>query len=347
VSAAGGAPGVGSALGQAFGMVRRAGGAILGAYLLNLALSAILAATVYGAVQASLGSSLAGARMRAGWDQRWYESFAVQAQGAAATFRPSISGPGGVLDALDAFGDGFAALRAHGPASGVLVVMAAYLAAWSFLSAAFLGTFASRPAAAGFLQRGAVWFPRLLPITLVGLAFYAIVLGPVRGAIDGGLASALHDVSDARLHLAWTAAAYGLLWLVVALGNLVLDYAKAFRVRQEETRARWALARALRGAAGLVLRRPVAIVGLYAATALCGLAALVLYAALAPGAEGGSWAVIASSALLGQLFVLSRIALRGLFLAGATVMASAAATGAGAGSAAAATSADVPKALSA
>jgi len=315
-------PGPVSALGRALRKVSRAAPYLLGAYALNLALAAILGAIVFDAVQTSLGSSLAGARMRAGWDQRWYEAFAVQTQGVASTFRPSISGPGGVLDALDSFGDGFASLRGRGLGNGVLGLMAGYMIAWAFLSAALLGTFAERPAGAGFLARGGRWFPRLLPITIGGLVFYALVLGPLRLWLDATLEDALHEVIDERVRLAWLVVEYAGLWLLVAFGNLVLDYAKIFRVLAADDGARLPSVRALGTAGRLLARRPFAIIGLYALTALCGLAAVLAYVAVAPGAAGGgSWPAIAAVLLLGQLFVLSRIVLRALFLAGEVVMA--------------------------
>jgi hypothetical protein len=322
--------GAGGALARGFTLVRRSARHVLLAYALNLVLAALLGAVVFDAVRTSLGSSLAGARLRQGWDARWYDSYSVQAQGVAATFRPGVAGPGGLFDGLDAFFDGFAGLLARGTGSGILLVGVVYLLSWSFLGAAFLGTFAERPPGAGFLDRGARWLPRVLPITVLGLAFYAVMLGPARLAVAGRLEAALHDVVDERLRLSWTLAAYAVLWTLVALGNLVLDYAKVLVVLRDERGRVLPALRALGAALRFVAGRPAATLALYALTALLGLVGMAVYVALVPIAGDASGLAVASTFLLGQILVLGRVALRALFLAGEVALASAsiAATGA-------------------
>jgi hypothetical protein len=315
-----GSPGVFRALGAAVVLVRRSLRDVLLAYALNVVLALLLGAVVFDAVRTSLGSSLAGTRMRAGWDARWYDSFSTQAQGVASTFRPAVAGPGGLFEGLDAFLDGFSSLLARGPGTGILLVAVVYLLAWSFLRAGFLGTFAESPGGAGFLARGARWFPRILPVTLLGFVFYAALLGPVRAALADRLDSALHDVSDERVRLAWTAAAYGALWTLVLLGNLVLDYAKVLLVlRDQEGRVMSAL-RAFGDATRLVVTRPRLTLGLYAVTGLLGLAGMALYAAVVPIASDASGLAVAGTFLLGQILILARIAWRALFLAGEVVV---------------------------
>lgn len=314
-------PGVRRSLAGGLVLVRGAARSVLLAYGLNLVMALLLGAVVFDAVRTSLGSSLAGQRMREGWDARWYESFAVQSQGVAATFRPAVAGPGGLLEGVDAFFDGFSTLIARGPGSGILLLALAYLLSWSFLGAAFVGTFVDRPRGAGFLARGARLFPRLLPVTLLGLVFYALLLGPVRAALADRLEHALHDVIDERVRLFWTAAAYAGLWLVVAVGNLVFDYAKVLLALREETGGWTGFLRALGAALRLVATRPAATMGLYAVTALLGLAGMALYVAVVPVAGDSTPLAIAGTFLLGQLLVLGRVALRALFLAGEAVLA--------------------------
>jgi hypothetical protein len=315
------APGLRRSLTGGLVLVRRAARGVLLAYGLNLVLAVLLGAVVFDAVKTSLGTSLAGERMRAGWDARWYESFAVQSQGVAATFRPAVAGPGGVLEGLDAFLDGFRALIGRGPGSGLLAVSLVYLLSWSFFGAAFIGSFADRPPDAGFLARGARWFARLLPLTVLGLVAYGVLLGPVRGALADRLERALHDVVDERTRLLWTAAAYAALWLGVLLVNLTLDYAKVLLVLRGETGRAAAPLRALGAAVRLIVRRPGATIGLYVVTGLIGLLALAAYVAVVPVARDASAVAIAGTFLLGQLLVLGRVALRALFLAGEVVLA--------------------------
>ena len=314
-------PGVFRALGGAFALVRRSARYVLLAYALNLVLALLLGAVVFDAVRTSLGSSLAGSRMRAGWDARWYEGFSTQAQGVASTFRPGVAGPGGLFEGLDAFLDGFSSMIARGAGTGILLVAVVYLLSWSFLGAAFLGTFAERPDGAGFLARGTRWFPRILPLTLLGFVFYAALLGPVRGALADRLEGALHEVSDERVRLLWTAAAYGALWTLILLGNLVLDYAKALLVLRDEAGRVGPPWRALGAAGRLIVTRPLTTIGLYAATGVLGLLAMAVYAAVVPIAGDASGLAVAGTFLLGQILVAGRVALRALFLAGEVVVA--------------------------
>jgi hypothetical protein len=318
-------PGVVATLGRAVASTGRALRPVLLAYALNLALALVLGAVVFEAIQTSLGTSLAGERVRAGWDAQWYDGFSAQAQGTASTFRPSVSGAGAVLDAVDGFLDGFSALLARGAGTGVVPAAVLYLLAWSFFTAGFVGTFAARPSGAGFLALGARWFPRLLPLSLLGFAFYFVLLGPVRAHLADAVEARLHDVIDERTRLVWTLAAYACLWLVVGLGNLVLDYAKVLCVLGAEDANRrrprfvFAIARAL----GLVVRHPTATIGLYAATAVGGLLLLAGYVAVVPGSGTASGAAVAGTFALGQLFVLSRVLLRATFVAGEVLTASA------------------------
>src|SRR5262249_20709060 len=115
---------------------------VAAAYALNLLLAGILGAILMGGIRDSLGSSLAGDRMRSGFDSLWYNSFSTQATGVASTFRPSVTGIGAVFDALDSFLEGFDSLFSRGVGSGVLPVAALYWIVSIFLSGGFLAMFA-------------------------------------------------------------------------------------------------------------------------------------------------------------------------------------------------------------
>ncbi len=225
------------------------------AYGWNLALAACLAAVLYESIRASLGSSLAGDRMRAGWDSLWYYGFSARASGVAATFKPSVVGVGAVLDGLDAFLDGFLSLFTGGVGSGVLPIAALYLLSWTFLGGGFLGTFLKTCAPEGFLARAGRHFPRLVAVSLAGLAAYFVILGPLRDRLDAVREGVVHDVIDERVRFAWTLAEYLLLWALVLAVNVVLDYAKVFVVRDGRSPLRSA-ARSLR----FVLAHPAKVV---------------------------------------------------------------------------------------
>jgi hypothetical protein len=288
---------------------------VLLAYGLNLALALGLAAVVHDALSRSLGASLAAGRMRASWDSLWYASYATQASGPAATLRPSVSGIGAVLDALDAFLDGFASVLPTAAGTGLLPAAIVYLLAWTFLGGGFLATFTRREPGDGFLAGAARFFPRLLVLAALGLAGYAALLGPLRGALEDGVAARLHDVFDERVRFAWTLAVYAAVWVLVLLLNLVLDYARVQVVRADDPRWLRAPFAALAGAVRLVGRHPLKTGALYLGTGLLWLLWLGLYAAVVPGARTASAAAILGGFLLGQVYVAGRVALRCVFYA--------------------------------
>lgn len=300
-----------AAFGNGARQVARAWRYVLLAYAVNLALTLGLAVFVQDALRSSLGSSLAGERMKANWDSFWYASFSAGAEGVAASFRPSVSGPGAVLDALEAQLDGFAAIDAN-----FWPLLATYWAAWSFLSAGFVSWFVVPDRRVGFLARAAGLFGRFLPISLVGLCGYAAILGPIRSWADTLVASRLRQVSDERVHFAWTLGEYLFLWTLVVLVSLVIDYAKVFVARKTDASAAARVVALSFGAAvRFVARRLASVAFLHGLIGLVGLLLMVFYVAFVPGALDATAAAVFGTFLFGQVFVLSRMALRCLFYA--------------------------------
>src|SRR5262249_57212819 len=127
-----------------------------------------------------------------------------------------------------------------------------------------------------------------------------------RARLDVVREAALHDEIDERVRFAWTLGEYLMLWAQVCLANVFLDYAKVFLVRSDDC----SLLGAARRSIGLVMRHPAAVGGLYLLTGLLWVALLVLYAAVAPGAGQSSAAGIAGAFLLGQLYLIGRVAIR-------------------------------------
>jgi hypothetical protein len=110
------------------------------------------------------------------------------------------------------------------------------------------------------------------------------------------------------------------LWLVIFVASLVLDYAKVIAVRQGEGGGVTSVPGALLAAVRMVFGHPLKTGGLYMCTGLLWLAVLLLYAAVVPGTGVSSaWAIVATF-VLGQLYLLSRVGLRCVFYAGEAVM---------------------------
>ena len=306
-----------AALREGAGQVARAWRPLLASYAWNVALALPLALFVHDTVRASLGSSLAGDRMKSNWDSLWYASFSTQTQGVASTFRPSVSGAGAVLDALDTFLDGFRGLLNGGLESALWPVLVTYWLSWSFLSGGFVSLFVDPDSRVGFMTRAARMFPRVFAISVVGLLGYALVFGWLRGATDAYLAAQLRDVSDERVHFAWTLAQYAALWMIVLAINIAADYAKVFAARAAagpwSPRILWdSLSRSAR----FLGRHAVPVTTLYLGTGLVGVVTMGLYLSIVPGALDSTAPAMVGTFLLGQVYVVSRIALRCLFYAG-------------------------------
>lgn len=308
--------GLGAALWRGTAQVGRAWRSLLLAQVWNIALTLCLAVFIQDAIRSSLGSSLAGERMKAGWDSLWYGSFSAQAQGVASTFRPTVSGAGAVLDALDTFLDGFAVVFSGGPESNLWPLLLLYLVSWTFLSGGFVSLFVRPGRGAGFLSRAARLFPTFLLVAVVGLLGYAAILGPMRSWADGFVAARLRDVIDERIQFGWTLAESVLLWSLLLLINLAVDYTKVFAARAEEGHSAFRGALGALGQSGrFVLGHFLPAVGMYLATGFMGLLGLALYVAIVPGAGTSSTAAILGAFVLGQVCVLFRLALRCLFYA--------------------------------
>lgn len=307
---------------SAFGVaLRRALGAwraVVGAYALNLVLAVTLGWLVYTAIGASLGSSLAGVRMHEGFDPHWYNSFSAQATGVAATFRPTVNGKGAVFDAVDAFFDGFLWLI-FGPDSSLLPLALVYLVAWSFLSGGFIARFAGAPAGSFLVSARRHLFP-MLGVTVVGLVAVVLVLGPLRASLDARIAAFLRESIDERDRFAWTVAEYLLLWTIVWWTRVVVDYAKVATVLRGGSALPAAVAGVWR-ALTIVARHPVRTCGLHATIGVLWLVTLAIYVAIVPGTTVSStWGVVGAF-VLGQAWILSRVFIRALLFAGATVTA--------------------------
>lgn len=283
----------------------------------NFALALCLAAFVQDALRSSLGSSLAGERMKASFDPFWYGSFSARAEGVASTFRPSVSGAGAVLDSLDTFLDGFGSVFRGGLEASLGPTLLLYLLSWTFLSGGFLSTLVSQDHRVSFFAGAAGLFPPLLIVSLLGLGGYAAILGPTRAYADAFVSTRLRDVIDERVQFGWTLGEYAALWALLLLLNLVLDYTKVFIARLPEKRA--ALSAALHGlgqAGRFVLGHPLRAVSLYAITGVLGLAGLAIYVGVVPGAGHASATALLGVFLLGQASVAGRLVLRCLFYAG-------------------------------
>lgn len=309
---------IGRALAQG---IRRVGAApryLLLVYFLNVAVALVLGFALAGALEDSLGSSLAAGNLRESFDELWYRGFSAGASGLAATFDPAVVGIGAVFSSLDTFLRGGLFYQYAGIVGAGLL----YLLAWTFFAGGFIACY-RRPAQEGsFFQQGARFFPRFALLAVMAGVLYWLIFHFVAPWAGDRVASLTHETIDERVAFAYTLIQYLLIWCLVWLVSMVFDYSKILVVVQDHRNALTAPLHAL----GFVRRNLGRALGLYLATGLVWVVLLLVYWAVAPGAGQSSTVPLLIAFLIGQLYILARIAVRCLFYAGQTALYEAVAT---------------------
>ena len=277
---------------------------LLAVLWLTLVLVALPAGVlIQESLHAAIGSSRVEEGLRQGLDLSWVGEYASRARGLERTFRASIVGRGAVFDNLEAWFRGDLFLE-----PGKVAFGAAYALIWLFLLGGVLDRFARRErklVLAPFVAAGARFFPRLLRLTVVsGLLYYAVY----RFArwLFPWIEELSREVTVERTVLAAYLGGAALIVLLLGLINLLFGYAKIAVVFEGRRSSLGALLRAIRFAA----RHPVKVVGLYLALTLLAVALIALYATLAPGPGQSSVPSIALAFLIGQLYLVARLAVR-------------------------------------
>ena len=296
------------ALRDGLGRVHSAPAILAGVYLVTVLLAFPLAVALRGMIADHLGSSLVAGAVADGVSHDWWQEFEAQATGLGRTFTPTIIGFAAVLQNLSALLDG------DGLPSVIAGAVAAYLVVWAFLSGGILDRYARlRPTrTAGFFSACGVFFFRFLRLGVFAWLLYALLFGLVHGWLFDDLYPRLiRDVTVERSAFVLRVALYALFGLLLVAVNVVIDYAKVRAVVED----RRSMIGALRAGARFVARRPLATGGLYLTTGLLFLLIVAAYAFFAPGAWSSGWALWRGF-LIGQAYVLARLWVKLVFVAG-------------------------------
>lgn len=275
---------------------------------------ALPAAVVLGhALQESMGASLVQDRLVEGFDTDWWGEWEARAQGLETTFGPRVAGVEAFLDNLDAWWSG--RLASHPPAVVGPAVLFALL--WAFLlggvlqwlarPAGFEGSVPSRH----FFSEAGRFFGRFLRLAVFSGVLYLGIYALARG-LFGALEGWTRDVTAERTVLLWVLLVAALVVALLVLVRVIFDLAKVLTVVDD----RRGMLVTLFHAARLVLRRPLAPLGLYALVALLWLLLVALYALVAPVAGPAGWPGILLAFLLAQVLLMARLGLRLGLLAG-------------------------------
>ncbi len=303
--------GAASAWLEGFRRVKRAPAIIAGVYLVTLLIGVPLALVLRGMLASSLGNSLAADSAAAGVNYEWMQAFADQATGIGATFKPTVIGFAAVLDNLSAFLD-------NRPSPYVIAGAAsAYLLIWLFLAGGIIDRFARDRAtrAYGFFAASGVFFFRFLRLAVAQWLAYAVLFGAVHPLLfDRVYPRLTHDLTVERRAFFIRLALYVVFAALVAVCNLVFDYAKVRAVVED----RRSVAGAIAGACRFVVRNGAAS-GVYLLNVAAFLIVIAVYRAIAPAAGTAGWTMWIGFAI-GQLYVIARLMVKLAFWASETAL---------------------------
>jgi hypothetical protein len=286
---------------------------LLGGVWLVTLLSALPAAwTVGTAISDHVGSSLMAQRIVAAPDEGWWGEFLAHAEGVALTVQPEIIGAAAPLSNFSTFLD-----ERRVPLALVATVLLSMLA-WLFLSGGIIDRYARgrRLGSRAFFGACGVFFFRFLRLSaLVGLG-YGLLVGPYHSLLFSSAYPWLtRETAVERVAFIWRIALY-LAWLApLLLLNLTADYAKVRAVVED----RHSMLAAIVAGWRFVRRHWGHVVTLYLANALVLAVALSIYMLVAPGGRGGDWRLLAVL-VIGQAWILSRVATKLAFMATATAL---------------------------
>ena len=155
------------------------------------------------------------------------------------------------------------------------------------------------------LSTGGHYFPRFLQLTLLAApAYYGIFR--LAQWLFPKIQDWTRDVTTETTVLAANLAAAALIILLLAVVKMTVDYARIAMVVEGQRRAVRALARG----ASVVIRHPVATLGLVALFAGASLAIVCLYALVGPGADQANGVTIVLAIAASQVYLMLRLALR-------------------------------------
>lgn len=277
--------------------------------LASLSLVAVPTLILSAAVEDSLGKSEAGQQLAEGYSDRWFQEYNEQASGLAATFSPTLTGIGAVLDGYDG-------IVSEGVSTGSLAVLGiglAYSLLWVFLAGGILTVYHEEigPSFAQLLTFSSEYFGRFLRLFILTGITYLFLYRTLAPGLDWLVDELSREVIDERIAFAWTFLKWIPLLGVALATNLVADYTKILLVLERRRSVLLALLRALR----LVWSSLGRVVLLYALLFLIGSLGFFLYWLIAPGVSDSSWIEVLGVLVLGQLFIVWRIWVRLTFYA--------------------------------
>lgn len=286
-------------------------------YAINLLIALALGIILSQDIQNSLGHSLSAEHLRQGFDDLWYKSFSSNAQGIAKSFHPGVTGIGAIFSGLDSMLRGDFSMT-----QGMFGVAFLYWLLWIYLSAGFIGMFYNgsfdNVFGTHFFAEAGRFFLRFLMLAVFAAAFYALILYGILPLLSKWITAINRDTIDERIVFKHTVIKYAVVWTLIFFINLIFDYSKVLIIAEDVKKED--ILRAPLFALKFIAQAPVKAVFLYLLSGLTGIGLLLLYWLIAPGAWQSSWFTIIFAFLLGQIYIIGRIAVRCLFYGGETAL---------------------------
>jgi hypothetical protein len=282
---------------------------VAGSFAVTVAISLPLAFAVRDMLEGHFGRSLMAEAALRGANYEWWQEFIAQATALGTTFVPSIIGFGAVLLNLSNLVDNVPLLTAVAGVTGAWLVLS------SFLSGGILDRFArKRPTRGrGFFGACGAHFPAIARLGLAALAMYAFLFYWLHPLLFVTLYPRLtHALPVERTAFAMRAALYAVFLSALFAVNAMVDYAR-IRIVVEDRRS--AIGALLAGAR-FVRRNLAAAGGLYLLNGILFLAAIALYALIAPGAALPAWLAL----IIGETYIVLRHFLKLTFYASQTAL---------------------------
>lgn len=284
--------------------LRAARSLVLLVWLAGLVVALPAAVIVQEAIHESVADRLMRDRLLRGFDTGWHGEFKANASGLEATLAPSQIGVGATLDALEAWWSG--ALFSLSPA--LIAFGLAFALVWLLLLGGILGRLRrpwNRWRLSEVLATGGHYFSRFLQLTLLAAPAYYGVYRLAKWLFPR-IEHWTRDVTSETTVLAANLAAAALILLLLALIKMTVDYARIAMVVEGQRRALRALVRG----ASVVVRHPLATLGLVAVFAGASMAVIGLYSLVAPGADQSSGLTIVLAIVGSQIYLMVRVAIR-------------------------------------
>jgi len=282
----------------------------LGVWLAGFLIALPAAWVMSTALDDSFGSSLVAESMRTGFDMSWFGEFEADASGVAGTLSPTQTGVGAFLINLQDWATG----AFFENAQEVLALGIAWAFVWTLLLGGVLTRYTSLSEpdpATTFFEASGGYFARFVRLALFAAPLYWSIYKLYR-ILQDRLADWTRDITRETTVLAYSLMAIVLIAFLLVLVRTCFDYAKIATVVEGRRSMFFAAWRGI----GFVLRHPVQTLGLYLVVAIASLLLLLVYGAVAPGAQASTALAISIGFAIGQAFLMARLFLRLSLLAG-------------------------------